>query len=307
MYISANVAASYLGVTPEHVYGLIDRGVIGGRKDGGRIYVNKVDVLKYGTVVASFFNQKGGVSKTTSTVILSDYFSKLKEFSVLAVDFDPQANLSGTYVEDPETFKGRRGLYDFFNSRTVHLNDVVMNVAENIDLLPSDIRMSNTDKLDSMDLSIHRGEFLTFFKKYDIVLIDCPPSLGGLSRLGVMLSRYVMIPLQYSKYCYDGLHDAMETIKTAREMSKYELFAVPFGSKHSKAKKQIHQDYRLRYESELGDIFSRWRCPSLSVSRSVPTSWIISSITMNITRVKVFSINSQRLRLFVMPCTIEYL
>lgn len=170
-----------------------DGKVVGGKDDlSGILHVDKESLLKALPTSICLYNQKGGVGKTTISVMLADYFDK-KGVKILLIDLDQQANLSQSYF-DYEDIRGSSTLYNYLEDKTP-LTKCIKSYNENIDVLPADIRLSRKDNYDLDELDSLRADFLPVFKKYQVIIIDCPPSLSAMSKFGLLLSNYVFIPV----------------------------------------------------------------------------------------------------------------
>ena len=254
MLISVKEASDFLGVTKEYLYTQGENGDLKTIKTDNRTLLEKEEILRKRPTVLTFFNQKGGVSKTSSAVIAADYFSG-KNMKTLFVDLDPQANGTETFLDAEEVAEGKT-LYDFLEHKSVKLPQVVREINDKLDILPSNIKLSGKDNVDSSELMKYKqADFYPNFKKYEVVIIDCPPSLGGLSRLGVLLANYLIMPVVYTKYCYDGLFDALETINTMKMLNSDYIDLISFGSKHTRRKRTLRDGYRDDYKNDLGEKF----------------------------------------------------
>lgn len=217
------------------------------------ILVDKREVLQNLPTVITLFNQKGGVGKTTSSILLADYYEK-QGLKVLLVDLDQQANLSRTFFSYEE-LSGNPSLYNYFNDNT-SFKKIVMERNDNISLLPSNIKMANLENTDVTNW-IHKVEdFYSFFKKFQIVIIDCPPSLNAFSRLGLLLSHYVFCPLIPEPFCYEGLANAIESIERIIKINKNFIDYKGMVSKHKGQKTIINEDLMEDFRTELqGKLF----------------------------------------------------
>jgi len=172
--------------------------------------INKIEFLQSIPTILTMFNQKGGVGKSTLTVLLADYFEKLG-FKVLLIDLDEQANLTQTYFLYDE-IKDSNTIYDFFDKKSVRLQDIVKKYNDSISLLPASIKMNRLAGLDISEANEYLEHFKNFFKNYQIILIDCPPALNFFSRMGVVMANYCIVPLQAEPYSLDGLNEVIKTI-----------------------------------------------------------------------------------------------
>lgn len=163
--------------------------------------------------VISMCNQKGGVGKTTSTISLG---AALGEYGrrVLLLDFDPQGALSVGMGANPHDL----GLtvYDVLLQRSVDVRDVVQPTeVRNVDLLPANIDLSAAEV--QLVGEVAREQVLSralrpVMDDYDVILIDCQPSLGLLTVNALTASHGVVVPLECEYFAMRGVAMLMETI-----------------------------------------------------------------------------------------------
>ncbi len=249
--INLKDAVSFLDVSDRTIRNWIDDGKIQKYEDEkGNLMFDKQALLRMKPTVITFFNQKGGCGKTTSSVILTDYFDK-KNDKILLVDFDQQGNLSQTFFMYEE-LKDSLSLYDYFSNKTP-LNKIIKKYNENIDVLTSNIKLARTDTIDTSVLVKMKQDFITLFKKYSIVIIDCPPSLNSFSRFGVLLANYIFCPVIPEPYSYDGLDEVLTSISDLVEFNKDFIDYKAFISSHKQIKTLIRENYISLLKNELGD------------------------------------------------------
>src|SRR5690349_4841084 len=146
--------------------------------------------------VIAMCNQKGGVGKTTTTINLG---AALTEFGrrVLLVDFDPQGALSVGLGVNPMDLD--RTIYNSLMERSVSADDVLIKTSAGMDLLPSNIDLSAAEV--QLVGEVAREQTLQrvlapLINDYDVVLIDCQPSLGLLTINALTAADGVIIPLE---------------------------------------------------------------------------------------------------------------
>lgn len=218
------------------------------KNDDNVICVNRRELLASVPTVLTVFNQKGGCGKTSLSVLLADYYEK-KKSKVLLVDFDQQGNLTQTYFAYDE-LKDSLSLYDYFEKKTP-LSKMLKKYNEYIDIIPSNIKLSRKDNYDIDDLDAMRKDFAPIFKKYNVVIIDCPPSLNSFSKFGLIMSNYVLIPVVPEPYNYDGLFEVMSTIKRLQKFIEGFIDYKVVISAHEQRIIKIHENYIELIRNEL--------------------------------------------------------
>ncbi len=168
--------------------------------------------------VIAMCNQKGGVGKTTTTINLG---ASLAEFGrrVLLVDFDPQGSLSVGLGLNPHDMD--LTIYNLLMDREVTLDDVVVpSGIPGMDLLPSNIDLSAAEV--QLVHEVAREQTLQrvlapALDRYDVVLIDCQPSLGLLTVNALTASDGVIVPLECEYFALRGVALLKTTIDKVRE------------------------------------------------------------------------------------------
>jgi chromosome partitioning protein len=168
--------------------------------------------------VVSMCNQKGGVGKTTTTINLG---ASLAEHGrkVLLVDFDPQGSLSVGLGLNPHEMD--LTVYNLLMERDVTLDDVVVpSGVPGMDLLPSNIDLSAAEV--QLVQEVAREQTLQrvlrpALETYDVILIDCQPSLGLLTVNALTASDGVIVPLECEYFALRGVALLKTTIDKVRE------------------------------------------------------------------------------------------
>jgi chromosome partitioning protein len=162
--------------------------------------------------ILALANQKGGVGKTTTAVNLAASLALAGSRSLL-VDLDPQGNAT-TGLGVPK--KRRRGSFELLVGGTDAEKLPVPVHGENLDVIPADVSL-----LDAQGQLARSGVPITALRRplgvledrYDHLLIDCPPSLGPLTRLALGVAEAVIVPIQCEFFALEGLSQILRTIR----------------------------------------------------------------------------------------------
>jgi len=167
--------------------------------------------------IIALCNQKGGVGKTTTTISLG---ASLAQYGrrVLCVDFDPQGALSaglGVNTHDAIT------IYDLLLSNSHEASDAIQHTSvEGLDVIPANIDLSAAEV--HLVNEVAREQILARVLRkvsadYDVILIDCQPSLGLLTVNALTASHGVLIPLECEFFALRGVALLIETIDKVRD------------------------------------------------------------------------------------------
>ena len=164
--------------------------------------------------IIAVVNQKGGVGKTTSAVNLTAALAEAGK-RVLLCDFDPQANATSGLGIDKR--KLRTSVYD------VVVNDTPVEEAivstKHGDVLPSsaDLAGAAVELITMPEPSYRLRNALNQVRdKYDVIFIDCPPSLEILTLNGLAAADSILVPVQCEYYALEGLSDLMATLRMVK-------------------------------------------------------------------------------------------
>ncbi|MEA4945757.1 MAG: ParA family protein [Propionicimonas sp.] len=169
-------------------------------------------------LIIAMCNQKGGVGKTTTTINLGAALAETGR-KVLLVDFDPQGSLSVGLGVNPHTLQ--TSIYDVLVRRDAKVTDVIRpSGVEGMDLLPSNIDLSAAElQLVSevaREQTLHRA-LAKVRHLYDIILIDCAPSLGLLTVNALTTADKVMVPLELEFFALRGVALLTDTISKVQD------------------------------------------------------------------------------------------
>ena len=193
-------------------------------------------LAKNAPICISVINMKGGVGKTTITALLGRYASRRLGLKVIAIDLDPQANLSQAFMgdryrrfledRDPsvvEIFKGFRPTTRNTGApRPLDVGDVLVGNTRlggaNLQLVPS--RFDFSDRLIGSigtDQGVLANLIADHFQDRDLVLIDCAPTESILTRVAYQASRHVLVPVRPEYFATIGfplLRDSLDDFKS---------------------------------------------------------------------------------------------
>jgi chromosome partitioning protein len=169
------------------------------------------------TRTVAIANQKGGVGKTTTAVNLAAALA-LSGKRVLLVDLDPQGN-AGSGLGYP-SIKVQRGIYEVLTGG-VPISDVTIDTeVAGLQLVPSGQRLVGAEvELVDVPRREHRLKeaLATVEDRYDIILIDAPPSLGFLTLNALTAAKSVLVPVQCEYYALEGLSHLLGAIRLVQQ------------------------------------------------------------------------------------------
>ncbi len=173
---------------------------INGQADGGRARVFAVA------------NQKGGVGKTTATVNLSACFAE-EQLKTLIVDLDPQANATTGVGLDPRDLNG--SIYDVLLQDLDFDEIIEPTMIKGLHIAPSNLDLAGAEIELVPALSRERrlrDAMAPALAVYDLIMIDCPPSLGLLTINGLTAADEVIVPVQTEYFALEGLAQLVKNI-----------------------------------------------------------------------------------------------
>lgn len=167
--------------------------------------------------VISITNQKGGVGKTTTAVNLGASLATLGK-KVLIIDIDPQGNAtSGVGVEKSDI---EYCIYDVIVDDYDIEKTIVDTALPNLHIVPATIQLSGAEielvSTISRELRLKKAVD-AIKKKYDYIIIDCPPSVGLLTLNSLTASDAIIIPVQCEYYALEGLSQLLNTVRLVQK------------------------------------------------------------------------------------------
>lgn len=210
--------------------------------------------MHMGSVLA-IVNQKGGVGKTTTAVNLAASLA-LAEKEILVIDSDPQGNATtglGIRRDDLTV-----SIYNIFTSETL-IDDVVVDTAvEHLRLIPStvDLLAAEVELVEKPDRErILRDAVTQLRRRFEYILIDCPPSLGLLTLNALVAADGLIVPVQCEYYALEGLSMLTRTITMVKNAFNPDLairgiLLTMFDSRNSLSR-QVAEEVRRFFGSAV--------------------------------------------------------
>lgn len=168
-------------------------------------------------VAYAVVNQKGGVGKTTTTVNLASYLATFGK-KVLLIDIDPQSNAGVGLGIDRSQVK--YCLYNVLIEEIPASEAIVKSSISNLSVLPSTPKLAGAEvELVNMEMRETRlKQALGAVKdEFDIIVVDCPPSLSLLTVNALTAADEVIIPIQCEYYALEGISQLTHTLELVRE------------------------------------------------------------------------------------------
>ena len=165
-------------------------------------------------MVIAIANQKGGVAKTTSSQAIAAVL-KRNGHRVLAIDFDPQGNLSDSVGADVKEINAT--IYEVLAKENIGIKSAIQEMPM-FDIAPADIMLANTDLMAQIGKEYLLREAIEPVRgEYDYIIIDSPPSLGLLTINALTAADAVLIPTSDDRFSVKGINELANTVKRIKK------------------------------------------------------------------------------------------
>jgi chromosome partitioning protein len=175
--------------------------------------------------VLAVANQKGGVAKTTTAAALAAAWAD-RGRKVLAVDLDPQAALTYSLGFEPDDLEPT--IHDVLAGRTP-IADTIQTTEEGFDLAPANIDLAGADAYLLMRTAREyalKEALEEVADRYELVVLDCPPSLGVITINALTAADQVLVPLQAETLSHRGVGQLLSTIDDIRRLTNPSLRVI---------------------------------------------------------------------------------
>jgi len=165
--------------------------------------------------IIAIANQKGGVGKTATSVNLAAGMAS-KGYKTLLIDLDSQRNATNTLLSPEQITTTLADVLVGDNTRQPIENAIYETPIDNLDMVPSHIRLAKIERFIELEEQFRLKDNLNSLTDYDLVILDCPPTLGMTLTQALLASHFVIVPIAGDYYSHEGVIDLNESLTKAK-------------------------------------------------------------------------------------------
>jgi chromosome partitioning protein len=223
--------------------------------------------------IIAIANQKGGVGKTATAVNLSAGLAA-KGYKTLLIDLDSQRNATNTLLNSEGITTTLADVLVGDKNREPMESAVYETPINNLDMVPAHIRLAKIERFIEIEEQFRLKDALGELSEYDIIILDCPPTLGMTLTQALLAANYVIVPIAADFYSHEGVVDLNDTLlKAKRGNSQLEILGylmTRFDSRMRVAKESLQltqEKYKdLAFESVIRELAAIKTAPAMRLT-----------------------------------------
>lgn len=165
--------------------------------------------------VIAIANQKGGVGKTATSVNLAAGLAS-KGYKTLLIDLDSQRNATNTLLSPESITTTLADVLVGEKNREPMESAVYETPIDNLDMVPAHIRLAKIERFIEIEEQFRLKDALGELAEYDLVILDCPPTLGMTLTQALLAANYIIVPIAADFYSHEGVVDLNDTLQKAK-------------------------------------------------------------------------------------------